>query len=354
MFLFTSTSAPAETGTERPLKDALAGAARETGVSFEYLMKTAQRESNFDPSAKASSSSATGLFQFLDQTWLATLKTEGPKLGLQAASDQIVQNSSGKFSVPDAGIRKQILDLRNDPSVSAKVAGAFTAQNRSQLANALGRNPSEGELYIAHFLGAAGASNLIRLASEQPNANAASAFSDAASANRSIFYDRSGQAKSAAEVYSSLVSGHETAVTSTAPILAATTDIPAAPGQNAYRAKEGGKPMFGLFRGSDTGPVAQPIQNAWSSVGRNAYGSGGKALTATSSAAYFPGDGASGSVVAGSSLPVTKQAAALANVPSTNVFGPPSRGAVSAASVNAQRQKPGAPLDLLSFLRKPV
>src|SRR6476646_11882530 len=49
---------------------AIRDAARVTGAGFEYLLNTALRESNLNPSAKAKSSSATGLFQFIDQTWL--------------------------------------------------------------------------------------------------------------------------------------------------------------------------------------------------------------------------------------------------------------------------------------------
>ena len=45
-------------------------AASTTGASFEYLLTTAKMESNFNPKAAASTSSARGLFQFIDQTWL--------------------------------------------------------------------------------------------------------------------------------------------------------------------------------------------------------------------------------------------------------------------------------------------
>src|ERR1041384_1771673 len=60
---------------------AIRDAARVSGAGFEYLLNTAVRESNLDPNAKSPNSSATGLFQFLDQTWLATLKASGPSLG---------------------------------------------------------------------------------------------------------------------------------------------------------------------------------------------------------------------------------------------------------------------------------
>ena len=50
---------------------AIRQAASETGTDFDYLWRTAKRESGLDPSARASTSSATGLFQFTNQTWLS-------------------------------------------------------------------------------------------------------------------------------------------------------------------------------------------------------------------------------------------------------------------------------------------
>ena len=93
-------------------------------------------------------------------------------------------------------MRAAIMRLRNDPTVSATMAGVFTQTNAAQLAAALGRQPSEGELYIAHFLGSDGAAKLIRVAASQPRANAAEMFPQAAAANPSIFMNKSGQPRS--------------------------------------------------------------------------------------------------------------------------------------------------------------
>ena len=49
--------------------DAIKNAAAKTGVNFTYLMEKAAVESSFNPDAKAKTSSATGLFQFIEQTW---------------------------------------------------------------------------------------------------------------------------------------------------------------------------------------------------------------------------------------------------------------------------------------------
>src|SRR6267142_7074276 len=60
---------------------AIRNAARATGAGFQYLLATAQVESGLNPTATVSSSSAKGLFQFIEQTWLTTLKEAGPALG---------------------------------------------------------------------------------------------------------------------------------------------------------------------------------------------------------------------------------------------------------------------------------
>src|SRR5690348_3023972 len=91
---------------------AIRNAARATGANFQYLLATAQVESGLNPTASVSSSSARGLFQFIDQTWLSTLKQAGPALGYGRYADAIVQTPSGSYTVPDPAVRKQILALR--------------------------------------------------------------------------------------------------------------------------------------------------------------------------------------------------------------------------------------------------
>jgi len=169
---------------------AIRQAAQATGASFNYLLATAQVESGLNPQAGASTSSARGLFQFIETTWLATIKQAGAALGYGRYADAITQDASGRYEVRDPTMRSEILKLRGDPTANAVMAGAFTEGNASLLSERLGRAPSEGELYIAHFLGAGGAARLIGLAGTNPNAKAADYFPSAAQANPSIFYDR--------------------------------------------------------------------------------------------------------------------------------------------------------------------
>ena len=183
------------------ISGAIQKAARSTGISFQYLLTTAQIESGLNPQAQAPTSSAKGLYQFIDQTWLGTVKNDGPALGLGQYANAITQTADGRYEVADPTARAAIMKLRNDPSTSAMMAGALARNNAAQLQAATGRAPSEGELYAAHFLGPDGAGRLINAATSNPNANAAAMFPAAAGANRNIFYHRDGSARSVSEVY---------------------------------------------------------------------------------------------------------------------------------------------------------
>lgn len=199
---------------------AIRQASQSTGISFQYLLTTAKIESGLNPQAQAATSSAKGLYQFIDQTWLGTMKLEGASIGLGDYAKAITQNSDGRYEVADPASRAAIMKLRSDPETSALMAGAFSRANAFQLIGSVGRPPTEGELYIAHFLGPDGAGRLINAAESRPGASAASMFPAAAAANRSIFYDKSGSARSVGEVYSRLTSKFDNA--STVAVAAAT------------------------------------------------------------------------------------------------------------------------------------
>src|SRR6478736_3560759 len=91
---------------------AIKQAANTTGASFQYLLATAKMESDFNPSAGASTSSARGLYQFIDQTWLATMKEAGSDLGYGQYANAITKTSSGNYTVDDASARQAIMKLR--------------------------------------------------------------------------------------------------------------------------------------------------------------------------------------------------------------------------------------------------
>jgi hypothetical protein len=191
-----TSSATAAAGVD-PTRAKIAGsikqAASTTGASFEYLLATAKMESNFNPKAAATTSSARGLFQFIDQTWLGTVKEAGAHLGYSNYADAITKNPSGSYSVDDPTARAAIMKLRDDPDAASSMAAVLTQSNSFQLTGKIGRRPTDAELYMAHFMGVGGAGKLIQSAEDNPNASAARMFPNAAAANQSIFYDRSGQ-----------------------------------------------------------------------------------------------------------------------------------------------------------------
>jgi hypothetical protein len=190
---------------------AIRDAAQATGTSFNYLLATAKIESNLDPTMTMQSSSATGLFQFIDQTWLGTLKQAGSASGYGNYANAIERDSSGRWAVSDPQMRKEIMKLRTDPTANAMMAGAFTQQNAAIVSKRIGRTPTDGELYIAHFFGPGGAGKLIGLVGSNPRTTAADVFPQAARDNRPIFYDRQGNARSVAGVYAELVRRYQVA-----------------------------------------------------------------------------------------------------------------------------------------------
>jgi hypothetical protein len=180
---------------------ALRNAAAVTGSDFHYLLGTAMRESSLKPGAQSSTSSAAGLFQFVDQTWLGLVKTHGAKYGLTSMADAIHVDEGGHYRAASDSDRQAILDLRKNPQISALMAGEYSKASAATMQASLGRAVCGGELYAAHFLGPDGACKLIRGNDSQPGASAAALLPSAASANKSVFFHADGSAKSVREVY---------------------------------------------------------------------------------------------------------------------------------------------------------
>lgn len=182
---------------------AIQRASQATGVDFGFLMKTAGRESGMNPRAQASTSSAAGLFQFVEQTWLSTLKQHGTKHGYARYAELISKGSDGRYRVNGSEARRAVMDLRLDPHAASLMAGELASDHAAYLKGRTGRTPTAGELYAAHFLGPQGSARLINAVETQPGASAAALFPDAARSNRSIFY-RDGRAATVGEVYANL------------------------------------------------------------------------------------------------------------------------------------------------------
>uniref|UniRef100_Q07P40 Transglycosylase SLT domain-containing protein n=1 Tax=Rhodopseudomonas palustris (strain BisA53) TaxID=316055 RepID=Q07P40_RHOP5 len=207
-----NSSATGLTQARAQVAGAIKQASGSTGTSFSYLLATAKMESDFNPTASATTSSAKGLFQFIEQTWLGTVKEAGAQFGYGQYADAISKSASGSYSVSDPTAKAAILKLRDDPVAASAMAGVLTQSNSFQLTGQIGRRPTDAELYMAHFMGVGGATKLINAAEATPSASGAAMFPNAAEANRSIFYDRNGTARSVSQVYADLSQRYDRAV----------------------------------------------------------------------------------------------------------------------------------------------
>lgn len=183
-----------------PVEAAIARAAQATSVDFNYLLAQAEVESAMNPDARATTSSATGLYQFIDSTWLDTMKKHGSRFGLGHVADQIDMTASGSAYVADDARREAILALRRDPQIAALMAAGLAEDNRAHLMPILGRQPDHAELYLAHFLGAGGAGRFLSELQADPNQSAPALFARPAASNRGIFYAPDGSPRSLAQV----------------------------------------------------------------------------------------------------------------------------------------------------------
>lgn len=166
---------------------AILTAANATGVSFDFLWRTARRESSLNPNAVAPTSSARGLFQFIDSTWLLALKRHGAKHG-RAHEAQLIQVDDQGRAFATEGARARILALRYDAQLNALLAAELARDNHDWLLARLGRRPTDRELYAAHLLGVEGAFRLIGAARLEPQTPAATLLPRAARANAALFY----------------------------------------------------------------------------------------------------------------------------------------------------------------------
>ncbi len=359
MFLFTTPSASEPTrnpaaanhvAPNGPVVQAIKDGADKTGTGFDFLLKTAQRESALDPNAKASTSSATGLFQFIEQTWLGMVKDQGARHGLGAYADIIKDSDGGRLNVADPKLKQDILDLRRDPKLAAVMAGAFTQKNREALSGTIGREPTPGELYMAHVLGARGATDLVKANANAPQGAASDLFPDAAAANRSIFFDRAGKARPVSDVYAMLGAAHMQAaapVAGAAPAGASSDPQGGAPVAQPFAALGPGraKGLVGLFStDGPRGPVSETVTRLWATpraAGRSAGLDEGQR--------FFP-RAAGGIAQANAAAPNGAQAAESAMPELVTVPLPPVRPTSFAVVAKAKAMVEKGPLDLARFM----
>jgi hypothetical protein len=139
-----------------------------------YLQTIALIESGGDKNAKASTSSASGMFQFTKGTW-----------------DQMTKEMGKNYTQED----------RFDPKKAAEVAEYFSKKQKTQIEKSTGREAGMTDMYMAHFLGAGGASKFLKAKDKDPSQSAAALDPAAAKANKNIYYDKTGKERSVQEVY---------------------------------------------------------------------------------------------------------------------------------------------------------
>lgn len=224
---------------------AIARAASATGIDFTYLVQQARVESGLDPDARARTSSATGLYQFIEQSWLGTVKAHGAEHGMAWAADAIGRGADGRYRVGDGAIRSAILDLRRDPQVASAMAAELASDNRDALQDRLGRDAEPVDLYLAHFLGLAGATKFLRASDADGGQSAAALFPAAARSNRAVFYARDGSARSLSEVRQRFAMKFDAEPTTTEPSSTAMAQASVAPPGASARMREWARPDQG-------------------------------------------------------------------------------------------------------------
>ena len=155
------------------------------------LMAIADKESSFAPKAKASTSSASGLFQFVAATWFKALRSFGWRHGHEQEAKAIQGDDKETRVAPQK--RAELLRLRNDPYLSAVLAAEMLKHDGEGIASRLGRPLTQGETYLIHFLGPEDAERFMKKMDDDPHASAAALLPKAAKANKPIFYERQGR-----------------------------------------------------------------------------------------------------------------------------------------------------------------
>ena len=193
-------------------------AATANQIDFNYLLTQARVESSLNPQAKAKTSSAAGLFQFTSSTWLAVVRRHGDKVGL--SSEAAALNSQNVSSTEVS----KVLALRQEPAISAEFAARFALDNAKALNAAGHTSVGPTELYLAHFLGAGGATTFLKGLRDAPDAAAAAALPQAANSNTGIFYNGA-TARSYREIYDRFAQKFSVASTSNVNLPAVAKDI---------------------------------------------------------------------------------------------------------------------------------
>lgn len=158
------------------IKGTIAACAKKAGGDPNLMQAFAAVESGFNPNARAKTSSATGLFQFTNDTW-----------------NQQMSEHAAKYNIPNG-------TSATDVEASSLLATELTKYN-AKILRGVKSDLNLTDMYLAHFLGAGGARQFLKA---DPNAIGAEVMPKAAGPNKPIFYDKSGRARTISEIYSEI------------------------------------------------------------------------------------------------------------------------------------------------------
>jgi len=191
------------------MPDQIAAVARTPGATdghdFAALLAQVAGESAFKPHAINHQTGAAGPFQFVKNTWLSLLKEHGEALGVKPALlAQIKTERNGRLTITDPHALKEVLNLRHDLGLSAKMAAKYLDENKTHLSHILHREPSEPEVQISFLLGPSGAAHLINAAKNAPDTPVDQIMPKAVASNRSLFHDHQGKMLTASQAVAHL------------------------------------------------------------------------------------------------------------------------------------------------------
>ena len=158
------------------LKDTIVNAAKVVGIDPNIMLTTAAIESDFNPNAKAGTSSASGLMQFINSTWKETINKHGGKYGY----DQ----STSPF----------------DAKASALMGAHYIKDSLSGLSKSYKGAISSVEAYLVHFMGPGGAAKFLKAMQENPGQYGSQLMPKEAAANQSIYFGQNGP-RTLGEIY---------------------------------------------------------------------------------------------------------------------------------------------------------
>lgn len=177
--------------TDQPLTDLATEAGEIVGFDGKWLEKLALKESGgdidaqpIDPETGEPLSSAIGLTQFIESTWIDIMKKYGASHGFHG-------------DLRNEDVQQRALALRTNPIWSLVMAGHLAKDNAQALRNSLGRDATERELYLAHFAGIDGALTLIQADSEELGTTI---MSSEAASNPALYYDSEGSPRTIGQI----------------------------------------------------------------------------------------------------------------------------------------------------------